>query len=333
MGAEPDKGGTNYNHIAALQNIFAGEKSGRVLVSDYTTEAKFIIPDLNKVLGSEKYRVVNEDIQNGLQNIFFSDAKYSGNEVKTKIFLKRLNDARNEFLSFFQPQIDQVCESMGLKAKSPQAKFTEIDMNDDVALKRATTRLIELGIIHPQDGLEVIKTGKFPSQEEHQMSQQRLVDEREKGWYNPLVGGVPVIDSPEGSNNTPTKVPKQDVGRPSSKASKSPAQESYKAEDIVKASKEVEKFFKDACGIARKVYDRKKLTKEQKSLVEQVCETITQSKVEKDWRDTAENFMKGNLNVEDLDILPEIKKIACDLDLDFKHSALMFHSKNLFSQK
>jgi hypothetical protein len=50
MGAEPEKGGINPNNLIAMQKLFKNESVGRVLVSDYTTKADFVIPDLNKVL-------------------------------------------------------------------------------------------------------------------------------------------------------------------------------------------------------------------------------------------------------------------------------------------
>jgi len=49
MGADPDKGGVNPNNMAAMQNLFKNESVGRVLVSDYTTKAEFVIPELNLV--------------------------------------------------------------------------------------------------------------------------------------------------------------------------------------------------------------------------------------------------------------------------------------------
>ena len=69
MGNEPTKGGINHNNLAAMQELFRNESVGRVLVSDYTTKAEFLIPDMNRVLGYEKYLIVNEDIKEGLQKI------------------------------------------------------------------------------------------------------------------------------------------------------------------------------------------------------------------------------------------------------------------------
>ena len=69
MGNTPDKGGINPNNLKAMQSLFANESIGRVLVSDYTTKAEFIIPDLNRVLGPEKYDIVDRDIKEALQNV------------------------------------------------------------------------------------------------------------------------------------------------------------------------------------------------------------------------------------------------------------------------
>ena len=86
MGAEPDKGGVNHKALAAMQSIFKNQSVGRVLVSDYTTKADFVIPDLRKVVGPEKYEVLNRDIQEGLQNVLIGDNKYADGQLKMKIF-------------------------------------------------------------------------------------------------------------------------------------------------------------------------------------------------------------------------------------------------------
>lgn len=69
MGNTPDKGGINPHNLKAMQSLFANESIGRVLVSDYTTKAEFVIPDLNRVLGPQKYEIVDKDIKEALQNV------------------------------------------------------------------------------------------------------------------------------------------------------------------------------------------------------------------------------------------------------------------------
>ena len=68
MGTAPDKGGVNPNNLKAMQSLFENEAVGRALIADYTTKAEFVIPDINKVIGPDKYKIVNEDIKEGLQN-------------------------------------------------------------------------------------------------------------------------------------------------------------------------------------------------------------------------------------------------------------------------
>ena len=65
MGTTPDKGGVNPRNIRAMQSLFQNQSVGRILVSDYTTKAEFIIPDIQKVIGPQKYEVVNQDIKEG----------------------------------------------------------------------------------------------------------------------------------------------------------------------------------------------------------------------------------------------------------------------------
>ena len=66
-----------------MQSLFQNESVGRVLVSDYTTKAQFVIPEINKVLGPEKYEIVNQDIKEGLQNIIVGQEKFSNTAVKS----------------------------------------------------------------------------------------------------------------------------------------------------------------------------------------------------------------------------------------------------------
>ena len=166
MGAEPDKGGINPHSLTAMQNLFKNESVGRVLVSDYTTKADFIIPDVNKILGPEKYEIVNQDIREGLQNIIVGKENYSSTQIKAQIFLERLKEARNAFINdFIMPQVKVLCKSMGFK-KYPTVKFQEVDIKDEVQFQRVITRLLEIGIISPEQGIQAIRTGLFPHPKE-----------------------------------------------------------------------------------------------------------------------------------------------------------------------
>lgn len=195
MGAEPDKGGVNDRYMKELKELLANGSVGRVLVSDWTTKADFLIPDLNKVLGKEKYEVLNQDIKEGLQNILNLEGTYSGLSTKLKIFMKTLQEGRRRFLTdFLKPQMELIGERLGLK-KIPEPKFKEIDFENKEALQRVALRLYELGAITPQQLMEVFDNGIYPLGEEIKDSQEEFIEDRKKGFYNPIVGGVPMIAS------------------------------------------------------------------------------------------------------------------------------------------
>ena len=86
MGTEPEKGGVNQKNLAAMQELFQNESVGRVLIADYTTDAKFVIPNIGNLLGPEKYEIVDRDIQIGLQNILVGDEKFANQAIKTEVF-------------------------------------------------------------------------------------------------------------------------------------------------------------------------------------------------------------------------------------------------------
>ena len=182
MGAEPEKGGINGNNINAIQNLFKNESVGRVLVSDYTTKADFVIPDLNKVLGPAKYEILNQDIKQGLQNIVLGEEKYNSTQVKAQIFIDRLQEARQSFMNdFLQKEVKRIAKSLGFKSY-PTVCMKDVDMRDEVQLMRVATRLMEVGVLTPQQGMDMFHTGRFPNSEDIAPAQKDFVEKRKEGY-------------------------------------------------------------------------------------------------------------------------------------------------------
>ena len=333
MGAEPDKGGINQNNLVAMQKLFKNESVGRVLVSDYTTKADFVIPDLNKVLGAEKYKVLNEDIKQGLQNIIVGEEKYSSTEVKAEIFLERLKESRNAFLSdFLQPEIKRIAKTLGLK-RYPTAKFRDIDVRDKTQLMRVTTRLMELGVITPQQGMDMFHTGEFPKSEEIATSQQEFISQRKDGYYNPIVGGIPTISPPQptaskesATVNTTPKVagrPEGTTGIPIAKASVSVKNIRGVIVKIENLRASIEKDLKNSLSLDS-------LSDNQQKMVEKLCETVVVSSDLKNWDEIASSCVKDFDSIVSLSTLPEVLEAVADFDLDDDYSAaLLYHSQKL----
>jgi hypothetical protein len=325
MGTEPDKGGINAQNLLAMQTLFKNESVGRVLVSDYTTKADFVIPDLNRVLGSEKYRVLNEDIKQGLQNIVVGEEKYSSTQVKAKIFIDRLKEARNAFVSdFLRREIKRISKNLGFRSYS-KAIMKDIDMRDETQLMRVSTRLMELGIITPQQGMEMFHTGKFPNAEDISPSQESFIEEREKGYYNPIVGGVPMIEDDGQDVNKTNK----EAGRPEGTTDIPLSESSYSRKAIQSTVGSLEKFRENTKSAMRESMNIKRFGKKQNEILDKLCESVVCSSDLENWEQTAVSCVNNIENLESLDVLPEILEISAKHQLDNYSAAILYHSNHV----
>lgn len=332
MGAEPDKGGINQNNLLAMQNLFKNESVGRVLISDYTTKAEFIIPELNKVLGPDKYKVLNEDIKQGLQNIVIGEEKYSATEVKAQIFIDRLKEARNAFLNdFLQPEIRRIAQDMGLK-NYPTAHFRDIDIRDQTQLMRVSTRLMELGIITPQQGMEMFHTGQFPKAEDIAPAQEEFVKSREEGYYNPIVGGVPLIAPPEApaSQNSNINQTNKVAGRPEGTTGIPITKANFSMQNIQSVVRLVDETRAKIEKELKKKLKLKKLNESQAQMIEKLSEAITVSKDLNSWESTASSCVNNFDEIAFLSTMPQVLDIASEHQIQDDYSAaLLYHSTKI----
>lgn len=342
MGAEPEKGGVNQHNLLAMQQLFMNESVGRVLVSDYTTKAEFIIPDISKIIGPEKYQVLNEDIRQGLQNIMLGNEKYNTTEVKARIFMDRLNEARRAFLNdFLQREIRRTAKNLGFRS-IPTAKFVDMDSKDETEILRITTRLMELGIVTPQQGLDVFNTGRFPSSEDIGAVQEEFVKERKKGYYNPLVGGVPVIappaaKAPAGANippsivnpalqkNTTPKSPGRPVG--TKKPASQKVTKAYSQKNIQNIVGKVDNFRKQVEDKLKEKYKINTLNESQIQMADKLCESIVCAAEMHDWTNQLETCVIDINQIQELHTIDKVLDISVEHELEVYPSAILYHSE------
>jgi|TARA_R110002167_G_scaffold359344_1_gene575929 hypothetical protein len=339
MGTDPEKGGINPNNLAAMQSLFQNESVGRVLVADYTTKAEFILPDIGKIIGPDKYQIVNEDIRQGLQNVIVGDEKYKNTQVKAEIFLERLKEARQSFIhNFLQPQIKMVCKQMGFKTY-PTAKFEEIDIKDELALQRVVTRLLEVGILTPEQGINAIKTGIYPNPEDIGPAQKEYIEQRKDGMYNPLVGGVPLVNqdddgaidgTPPQSPQGGKKIGQKKAGRPYGTRGipkQSTASELYSRKEIQSMVYKIEELQTHLEVKMLASVKKKELTDNQKSLMSDLCRSLVLGKDAKSWKRFGTACIKDFEKISEISIIPEIVEISESHQLETYPSALLYHSK------
>lgn len=346
MGAEPDKGGINPHSLGAMQSLFQNESVGRVLVSDYTTKAEFIIPEVNKILGPQKYEIVNQDIREGLQNIIVGKENYSSTQIKAQIFLERLKEARNAFVNdFIMPQVKTVCRAMGFR-KYPTVRFEEVDIKDEVQFQRVITRLLEIGVITPEQGIESIRTGLFPNPDTLLNAQEKYVEQREEGMYNPLIGGVPPVEAagaeeerdlkekqidkqakqkaaaPAPKKAQPQNAPNQ-VGRPTGAT----ASDLYSRKSIQNTIYEIEKLRSLASKEIKNKFSVKRLNSDQNKIIDNLIEAVVVSTKKEDWEKELKSCIADQNKIEKLSCLNEILEISSEHQLPDYPSSILFHSK------
>ncbi len=336
MGAEPDKGGINPRNMEAMQKLFLNESVGRVLVSDHTTKAQFIIPDISKVVGPSKYEVINNDIREGLQNVIVGDERYSNTQVKAKIFLERLKESREAFIhDFLQDQIKMVCQNLGFR-KYPVAKFEEIDIKDEVQLQRVATRLMELGVITPEQGMVALKKGVYPNPDDLLAAQEKFIEEREKGYFNPIVGGIPMITPPDGDDDpeAPTSTPSE-VGRPTgttgipqeSPRESAAASELYSRKNIQQNVYATEKLRDLGYASMRKQLKKKRLNKNEKALIDELCEAVVVAEERASWEETLKECIADQEKIASLGTLEAVADISAKHEIDLYSAALLYHKE------
>ncbi len=185
-----DNSKINSQIIQGITELFSNESVGRVLVSDYSTKGEFLIPDLSKIFGEAKYKVVNDDISSGLMNLFYADeAKFANSTVKMQIFMERLNQARETYLNkFLRPEMQRIGEILGFK-DVPEVKFDEVYLNDNIEMKKLYVRLGELGLLTADEVVKALSENLLPTPEDSVTSQEKYKTMRKGKLYQPLVGG------------------------------------------------------------------------------------------------------------------------------------------------
>jgi len=315
-----DEIGVNQDHISALQSIFLNESVGRVLVSDYTTEAQFVIPEIASILDPKKYEIVDRDIKLGLNNIIIGEEKFSSTTVKAQIFIERLRQAREAFLNnFLIPEIKRLSKVMGFKT-FPTPKFVEIRLSDDRDLVRSIVRLIELGILTAEEGIEAIETGRLPSNEESLESQQQYKSLRDKGLYEPMIGGKKDdVGRPGGT---------KEGGRDKSGNKQTPAggsvEDFYSISKIKAAFGEYVKCGNSTAKFYKKANKKKTLSDQDRLNIESISSIIMVNETSDKWADekVIEKYVKAPTD-KNLEMVRQVEEIAAYHQLEPHLAAIL----------
>lgn len=317
MGNEPDKGGINQKNLQSMQQLFENQSVGRVLIADYTTKAQFVIPDIGNLIGPEKYEVVDRDIQIGLNNILIGSEKFANTSIKVQVFMERLKQAREVFLNeFLIPEIRRISKDLGFK-NFPIPVFEDIGLKDDVQYSRVFNRLVELGVLTAEEGLQAIETGRLPTPEESIQSQQKFRDFKDQGLYQPLIGGGAQAGRPMGSTGTPQSTKNvKPIGT-------SKAFSVLKIKENILAVQDLEEEVKSSL---RKKFEIKKLSNAQKDMAEKITELIIANENPNQWKEKIQGYIENPFD-QNSNQVTEIQSIASEHQVNSYLASLLYHSQ------
>ena len=325
MGTDPEKGGVNQKNLEAMQTLFQNQSVGRVLIADYTTKAEFVIPNIGSLLDGKKYEVVDRDIQLGLNNILVGESTFANQNAKIDLFIARLEQARRTLMEdFLIPEIKRISKAMGFKSY-PTPYFDRITLKDDTNMLRIYNRLIELGILTAEEGLEAIDTGRLPDKEMSLKSQEEFKELREQGLYEPLIGGKNQAEI------------KKDAGRPEGGPAPTPEQNpagqgeqsnavNYSLTKVTDNLTKASKLFKTVEASLRKKHKIKRLNKEQKQVAEDIACIIIANENPESWDKKVSQYVRKPIDTNH-DRIAEVREVAFEHQVDDYLASILLASK------
>jgi hypothetical protein len=325
MGSE-ESGPPSEKVMASMRALFDSQSVGKVLIADFTTKAEFLIPEIGNILDPKKYEIVDKDIKLGLNNILFGEEKYANTSIKVKVFLARLNYGREVFLNkVLIPEMKKVAKRLGFKS-IPEPVFHDIDFEDNVLMSRVYSRLTELGVLTPEEGMQVFETGLFPTHEESLENQRKFKELRDEGLYSPLVGGANKNEKgrPAGTGSPQAGRKTGAIGEVKASAQKDQKSYSMAAMKEVMAKLSLaEKSFEQKLRAKFKI---KKLNKDQKAVAGELVEVLARNYSVAEWENAIEKVIAAPVDSND-EMIARIDELACEHGVDSFSASLLYHSE------
>ena len=288
-------------------------------------DVDYVTRELN-LLDPKKYAVVNEDIRQGLNHILVGDEKFANSNIKVKVFIERLRQAREAFLNdFLIHEVKRISKNLGFK-NYPTPVFEDIDIKDADTYTKVYTRMVELGILTPEEALIAIETGKLPEATDSVESQEKFKQYRDQGLYEPIIGGgagkaedVPKENGrPPGSGTPQTTKNVKPVGTGEGYA--------FVMEAVKKNMILAQKLESEICAKLREMHDVKRMSKKQKAVASDICEIVMANELPQDWISKASEYCEEPKD-KNLARVKQIQDLALDHQVDNYVATILYASK------
>ena len=159
--------------------------------------------------------------------------------------------------------------------------------------------------------------------EELEPAQKKFVSQREKGYFNPVVGGVPMMELDGEELEKPdeeSKPTKAMPGRPEGSGDK------FSRESIQGTIYEVESLTSIAKEKMLEKLGAESLDENQETMLEKLCESVICSSEKENWQNTVVSCVNDFSQIEKLDTLNGIFEVSESHKLEIYPSAILYHS-------
>ena len=170
--------------------------------------------------------------------------------------------------------------------------------------------------------MEMFHNGRFPAPDERNNAQKDFLEVREQGYYNTIVGGVPVI-APAGGGATG---PRKEAGRPEGTTDIPLANAKYSRATIQQTIYDIDNLIHEAKAELVKKLKVKELSDEQQDMASSLCESIVCSQPKEYWGETLQSCVKDFNEIENLETLKEVFNISAEHSLETYPAAILYHS-------
>ena len=213
------------------------------------------------------------------------------------------------------PEIKRISKEMGFK-NYPTPNFEDLDLRDNSIYARVYTRLVELGVLTPEEGVQAIESGRMPTTEESIESQEKFRELKDNGLYEPVLGNKPPKEIPA-QKDTDTKNP---IGL---KAEKQTRFSLTKVRDNLNLA---DKLNSEVEASLRQLHNRKRLNKTQKEIAQQISNIVIHNEDPENWLAKAGRYAAEPVDRND-ERVKEIQSIAYEHQVDDFLAGILYCSK------
>ncbi len=135
----------------AFANLLKIPSKSKTIVWDNLIDIQAVYPPVDKILGEEKYRQVNNDILSGcgIPEILVNGTgggNYSAGYLSVRTLLERLETGRTVLLQWINEQMQQVADAMGFR-KPAWVKMRFMSLQDEEVEKRMMLELADRNML------------------------------------------------------------------------------------------------------------------------------------------------------------------------------------------